>query len=78
MGTDVSLCFESSRGGVVENIYVFSINMGNIPADPILFDLYYSGKLPVPEADEKWRTNQSKRLPSCPSPKRPHNSGVFP
>lgn len=46
IGTDVGLRFKScrGRGGVVENIYISGINMINIPAEPLLFDLYYGGK----------------------------------
>lgn len=55
IGTDVGLRFKSTRGrgGVVENIYVSNIDMVNIPAEPILFDLFYSNGSPIPEADEK-------------------------
>lgn len=55
IGTDVGLRFKSTRGrgGVVENIYISDINMIDIPAEPILFDLYYSGNSPIPEGDEK-------------------------
>ncbi len=55
IGTDVGLRFKSTRGrgGVVENIYVSDINMVNIPAEALLFDLYYTGNSPVPTAEEK-------------------------
>ncbi len=55
IGTDVGLRFKSTRGrgGVVEQVYISNINMINIPAEPILFDLYYGGGSPVPESDEK-------------------------
>lgn len=45
IGTDVGLRFKSKRGrgGVVENIYINRINMINIPAEPLLFDLFYGG-----------------------------------
>lgn len=54
IGTDVGLRFKSTRGrgGVVENIYIQNINMMNIPAEAILFDLYYTGNSPIPEGDE--------------------------
>ncbi len=46
LGTDVGLRFKSTRGrgGVVENIWIENINMINIPTEPLLFDLFYSGK----------------------------------
>ena len=46
IGTDVGLRFKSNRGrgGVVENIYISDVEMMNIPAQAISFDLYYSGK----------------------------------
>jgi len=55
IGTDVGLRFKSNRGrgGVVENIYISNIDMINIPAEALLFDLYYGGNSPVPTAEEK-------------------------
>lgn len=55
IGTDVGLRFKSNRGrgGVVENIYINNINMVNIPAEALLFDLFYGGNSPVPTAEEK-------------------------
>ncbi|HEV8513762.1 MAG TPA: glycoside hydrolase family 28 protein [Cyclobacteriaceae bacterium] len=55
IGTDVGLRFKSNRGrgGVVENIYIDNINMVNIPAEALLFDLFYGGNSPVPSAEEK-------------------------
>ena len=46
LGTDVGLRFKSQRGrgGVVEDIYISNIEMINIPAQAISFNLYYSGK----------------------------------
>jgi polygalacturonase len=46
IGTDVGLRFKSNRGrgGVVENIYISQIEMINIPAQAISFNLYYGGK----------------------------------
>ena len=46
LGTDVGLRFKSTRGrgGIVENIWIEDINMTEIPTEPLLFDLYYSGK----------------------------------
>lgn len=49
LGTDVGLRFKSKRGrgGLVENIYISNINMIDIPAEAILFDLFYGGKSPT-------------------------------
>lgn len=51
IGTDVGLRFKSTRGrgGVVENINIHDITMIDIPAEAILFDLFYHGQPPVPE-----------------------------
>jgi len=53
-GTDVGLRFKSTRGrgGVVENIWIENINMFNIPTEPLLFDLFYSGKSAVEDLEE--------------------------
>lgn len=55
IGTDVGLRFKSNRGrgGVVEKIYIDNIQMVNIPAEALLFDLYYQGNSPVPTVEEK-------------------------
>lgn len=55
MGTDVGLRFKSTRGrgGVVENIYISDIDMINIPAEPIRFNLFYGGQSPVLEEDQE-------------------------
>ncbi|GHN02329.1 glycoside hydrolase [Cytophagales bacterium WSM2-2] len=55
IGTDVGLRFKSTRGrgGVVENIYIDNISMIDIPAEALLFDLYYGGNSPVPTVEEK-------------------------
>lgn len=67
IGTDVGLRFKSTRGrgGVVEKIYIEDINMVDIPAEAILFDLYYSGNSPVPTVEEKTedKTKLAKLLP---------------
>lgn len=49
MGTDIGLRFKSTRGrgGVVEDIYISNINMTDIPAEPIRFNLFYGGKAPI-------------------------------
>jgi len=55
IGTDIGLRFKTTRGrgGIVENIYVDHINMKDIPAEAILFDMYYMAKDPVQLAGEK-------------------------
>ncbi len=46
LGTDVGLRFKSTRGrgGIVENIFIRNINMNEIAAEALLFDLFYGGK----------------------------------
>jgi DNA sulfur modification protein DndE len=46
MGSDIGLRFKTTRGrgGIVENIHISDINMSDIPAEAILFDMYYNGK----------------------------------
>ncbi|HRZ98800.1 MAG TPA: glycoside hydrolase family 28 protein, partial [Paludibacter sp.] len=41
---------------VVENIYIENINMSDIPADPLLFDLFYGGKGPMEEEETEAQT----------------------
>jgi polygalacturonase len=55
IGTDVGIRFKSTRGrgGVVSDIYISDIDMINIAAEAILFDLYYSGNSPVPTNEER-------------------------
>jgi polygalacturonase len=55
IGADIGLRFKTARGrgGIVENIYVNDIYMKNIPAEAILFDMYYMAKDPVILAGEK-------------------------
>lgn len=55
LGTDVGLRFKTARGrgGIVQNIYVTNINMKDIVAEAILFDMYYQAKDPVVLAGEK-------------------------
>ena len=55
IGTDIGLRFKTTRGrgGVVENIFIKDIYMKDIPAEAILFDMYYMAKDPVPLAGEK-------------------------
>jgi polygalacturonase len=54
-GSDIGLRFKTTRGrgGVVENIFIDSIYMKDIPAEAILFDMYYMARDPVPAAGEK-------------------------
>ena len=55
VGTDIGLRFKTTRGrgGVVENIFINDIYMKDIPAEAILFDMYYMAKDPVVLAWEK-------------------------
>ncbi|RAW00045.1 glycoside hydrolase family 28 protein [Pseudochryseolinea flava] len=68
IGTDVGLRFKSTRGrgGVVEKIFIEDINMIDIPAEALLFDLYYSGNSPVPTVEEKFEDKEklAKLLPA--------------
>lgn len=65
LGTDVGLRFKSNRGrgGVVENIYISDIEMINIPAQAISFNLYYSGKSVSEEMEGATPGVQSRLLP---------------
>ena len=55
IGTDIGLRFKTTRGrgGIVENIFVSNVNMKDIAAEAILFDMYYMAKDPVVLAGEK-------------------------
>ncbi|MBS1755181.1 MAG: right-handed parallel beta-helix repeat-containing protein [Bacteroidetes bacterium] len=55
IGSDIGLRFKTTRGrgGIVENIFVNNINMKDIAAEAILFDMYYMAKDPVVLAGEK-------------------------
>ena len=55
IGTDIGLRFKTTRGrgGIVENIFINNIYMKDIPAEAILFDMYYMAKDPVALAGEK-------------------------
>ncbi len=59
IGTDVGLRFKSNRGrgGVVENIFISNIEMINIPAQAISFDLFYGGKSPAEALDDAVSNN---------------------
>lgn len=65
LGTDVGLRFKTARGrgGVVQNIYVTNINMKDIGAEAILFDMYYTAKDPVVLAGEKREAPKVEVLP---------------
>ncbi len=55
IGADIGLRFKTTRGrgGIVENIFIRDIYMKDIPAEAILFDMYYMAKDPVALAGEK-------------------------
>jgi polygalacturonase len=55
IGTDIGLRFKTTRGrgGIVENIFISDIYMKDIPAEAILFDMYYMAKDPVVLVGEK-------------------------
>src|SRR5436190_4028176 len=55
IGTDIGLRFKTTRGrgGIVENIFIKDIYMKDIPAEAILFDMYYMAKDPAVLAGEK-------------------------
>jgi len=65
LGTDVGLRFKTARGrgGVVQNIYVTNINMKDIAAEAISFDMYYVAKDPVVLAGEKREAPKVETLP---------------
>ncbi len=64
IGTDVGLRFKSNRGrgGVVENIFISNIEMINIPAQAISFDLFYGGKS-ASEALDEGDANKETAIP---------------
>jgi polygalacturonase len=55
IGSDIGLRFKTTRGrgGIVENIYVDNVNMKDIPAEAVLFDMYYMAKDPLALNGEK-------------------------
>jgi polygalacturonase len=77
IGTDVGLRFKSNRGrgGVVENIYISGVEMINIPAQAISFDLYYGGKS-VLEAMEEGDKKLEPVIPSV-SEETPQFKNIF-
>jgi len=82
IGTDIGLRFKTTRGrgGVVENIFIKDIYMKDIPAEAILFDMYYMAKDPVPLAGEKRELPKVEFKPvdeSTPIFKNFHISNVY-
>lgn len=65
LGTDVGLRFKSKRGrgGVVENIFIENISMLNIKTEPLLFDLFYSGKSAVEMLTEGGNQKPTLEIP---------------
>ena len=66
IGTDIGLRFKTTRGrgGIVENIFIKDIYMKDIPAEAILFDMYYMAKDPVALAGEKRELPKVELLPA--------------
>ena len=58
IGTDIGLRFKTTRGrgGIVENIYFNNIDMINIPAQVIGFNMFYEGNSPIVEDDQNAET----------------------
>ena len=65
MGTDIGLRFKSTRGrgGLVENIYASHIDMIEIPAQAVSFNLYYGGAPPIPDEEDKPIGNVTVAIP---------------
>ncbi len=65
IGTDIGLRFKTTRGrgGVVENIFIKNITMKDIPAEAILFDMYYAAQDPVALAGENREPPKVETLP---------------
>lgn len=65
IGTDIGLRFKTTRGrgGVVENIFVDHVDMKDIGAEAILFDMYYEAKDPIVLAGEKREPPKVETLP---------------
>lgn len=82
IGADIGLRFKTTRGrgGVVENIFIKDIYMKNIPAEAILFDMYYMAKDPVALVGEKRELPKSEFKPvdeTTPSFRNFHISNVY-
>jgi polygalacturonase len=65
LGTDVGLRFKSNRGrgGVVENIYISNVEMMNIPAQAISFNLFYNGSNAVDDMESGFEFKAPPVLP---------------
>jgi polygalacturonase len=65
IGTDIGLRFKTNRGrgGIVENVFIKNINMKDIAAEAILFDMYYEAKDPVVLAGERREPPKVQTLP---------------
>ena len=65
IGTDIGLRFKTTRGrgGIVKNIYINNINMKDIVAEAILFDMYYAAQDPVVLVGEKREAPKVVMLP---------------
>ncbi|SHL61869.1 Polygalacturonase [Chishuiella changwenlii] len=65
IGTDIGLRFKTTRGrgGIIENIYISDVDMINIPAQAIGFNMFYEGNSPIIEddqnADDEKRTEKA-------------------
>src|SRR6187399_2141142 len=82
IGTDIGLRFKTTRGrgGIVENIFIKDIYMKDIPAEAILFDMYYMAKDPVALAGEKRELPKVELKPvdeTTPQFKNFHISNVY-
>ncbi|MXN92333.1 glycoside hydrolase family 28 protein [Flavobacterium sp. Sd200] len=62
IGTDIGLRFKSTRGrgGIVENIYISNIDMIQIAADAISFNMYYFSKRPAFYDSGTYETNNQE------------------
>jgi hypothetical protein len=65
IGTDIGMRFKTNRGrgGMVENIYASGINMKDIIAEAISFDMYYMAKDPVVLAGENREPPKVEMMP---------------
>jgi polygalacturonase len=79
MGTDVGLRFKSTRGrgGVVENIYISNIDMIDIPAEPIRFNLFYGGQAPVTDDGGNSVPSEKEEKPVPVTEKTPSFRNIF-
>lgn len=82
VGADIGLRFKTTRGrgGIVENIFIRDIYMKDIPAEAILFDMYYMAKDPVALAGEKRELPKAELKPvdeTTPQFRNFHISNVY-